>query len=250
MRILTCYLPPTEGHGAGGRPRRLRRAHGGEEARRLHPGDPASLHGHDRGYLPGLLRQDQGVPSPQRRARLDSAVEKCRIGDVRKTLIGRLSKGYRQRVWPGPGHPARPRGAHPGRAHAGSTPSRSSRPATSSRGWAASTPSSSLPTSSRGVHDLRARGHHQQGQGGRGRHAGELTTACAARGPCASRARDAAALAEALRAVPGVVAVRAHPPAGPASLIDVEAAAGADVRAELARAAVHRARPARAPAVA
>src|SRR6185369_10697476 len=34
----------------------------------------------------------------QRQARVDSAMEKCRVGDVRKTLIGRLSKGYRQRV--------------------------------------------------------------------------------------------------------------------------------------------------------
>jgi ABC-2 type transport system ATP-binding protein len=40
----------------------------------------------------------KGVLPSERRGRLDAAVEKCRIGDVRKTLIGKLSKGYRQRV--------------------------------------------------------------------------------------------------------------------------------------------------------
>jgi ABC-2 type transport system ATP-binding protein len=40
----------------------------------------------------------KGVPGAQRKARVDEAIAKTRIGDVRRTLIGRLSKGYRQRV--------------------------------------------------------------------------------------------------------------------------------------------------------
>jgi ABC-2 type transport system ATP-binding protein len=40
----------------------------------------------------------KGVPAKERSQRIDDAVEKCRIGDVRSKLIGRLSKGYRQRV--------------------------------------------------------------------------------------------------------------------------------------------------------
>jgi ABC-2 type transport system ATP-binding protein len=40
----------------------------------------------------------KGVPARQRAARVDEAAGKCRVGDVRTKLIGRLSKGYRQRV--------------------------------------------------------------------------------------------------------------------------------------------------------
>ena len=40
----------------------------------------------------------KGVPSKERAARLHEVVERCALGDVRRKLIGRLSKGYRQRV--------------------------------------------------------------------------------------------------------------------------------------------------------
>jgi len=40
----------------------------------------------------------KGVAPSARKARIDDAVEKCRVGDVRKKQIGKLSKGYRQRV--------------------------------------------------------------------------------------------------------------------------------------------------------
>ena len=40
----------------------------------------------------------KGVPANERRSRLAAAMEQCAIGDVRRQLIGRLSKGYRQRV--------------------------------------------------------------------------------------------------------------------------------------------------------
>jgi ABC-2 type transport system ATP-binding protein len=40
----------------------------------------------------------KGVKSADRKARIDRAIEKARLGDVRNKLIGRLSKGYRQRV--------------------------------------------------------------------------------------------------------------------------------------------------------
>jgi ABC-2 type transport system ATP-binding protein len=40
----------------------------------------------------------KGVPAKERKARVGDAIEKCRVGDVRDTLIAKLSKGYRQRV--------------------------------------------------------------------------------------------------------------------------------------------------------
>src|SRR5260221_12744674 len=40
----------------------------------------------------------KGVPAQDRKAKIADVMEKTRISDVRGTLIGRLSKGYRQRV--------------------------------------------------------------------------------------------------------------------------------------------------------
>ena len=40
----------------------------------------------------------KGIPRPDVEARVDSVLERCAIGDVRNKLLGKLSKGYRQRV--------------------------------------------------------------------------------------------------------------------------------------------------------
>ena len=40
----------------------------------------------------------KGVPRSTRRARVDAVMGRCAIADVRRKLIGRLSRGYRQRV--------------------------------------------------------------------------------------------------------------------------------------------------------
>lgn len=40
----------------------------------------------------------KGVPARSRASRIASTLEQCALGDVRRVLIGRLSKGYRQRV--------------------------------------------------------------------------------------------------------------------------------------------------------
>jgi len=40
----------------------------------------------------------KGVAGGERKTRIADAIEKCKVGDVRSKLIGKLSKGYRQRV--------------------------------------------------------------------------------------------------------------------------------------------------------
>lgn len=40
----------------------------------------------------------KGLPRPERHGAVEQVTELCRIGDSRKRLIGKLSKGYRQRV--------------------------------------------------------------------------------------------------------------------------------------------------------
>ncbi len=98
MRVLTCFLPPTAG--------------------------TASVAGFDVleqplevkkriGYLPELpplypemevveylafVGKLKGVPKAELARRVDEVIERCAVGDVRSRLIGKLSKGYRQRV--------------------------------------------------------------------------------------------------------------------------------------------------------
>ena len=98
MRILTCYLPPTEGTARVSgfdvfeSPLEVKRRVGYiPETPPLYPDMDVE------GFL-DFCGRIKGVPGPERPRRIDEAVEKTRLGDVRTKLIGRLSKGYRQRV--------------------------------------------------------------------------------------------------------------------------------------------------------
>jgi ABC-2 type transport system ATP-binding protein len=50
-----------------------------------------------RAYL-DFVGEVKGLERRQRRRRIDEIMERCRIADVQRTLIGSLSRGYRQRV--------------------------------------------------------------------------------------------------------------------------------------------------------
>jgi ABC-2 type transport system ATP-binding protein len=98
MRILTCYLPPTEGtarvagHDVFAQPMEVKKRVGYlPESPPLYPDMSV------RDYL-DFCAKIKGVAPRERRVRVDGAIETCRVGDVRTTLIGKLSKGYRQRV--------------------------------------------------------------------------------------------------------------------------------------------------------
>jgi ABC-2 type transport system ATP-binding protein len=98
MRILTCYLPPTEGKArvAGfdvfEEPLEVKRRVG------YTPETPPLYPDMEVGDFLEFCARIKGVPKASRKQRLDDAMEKTRIADVRDRLIGRLSKGYRQRV--------------------------------------------------------------------------------------------------------------------------------------------------------
>ena len=70
MRILTCYLPPTEGTARVAGFDVFEAAAGGEAARRLHPGDAAPLpgHGRSRTFL-DFCAKIKGVAAKERKAR-------------------------------------------------------------------------------------------------------------------------------------------------------------------------------------
>ena len=98
MRILTCFLPPTAGTAqvAGfdvtGAPLEVKKRVG------YLPENPPLYPELDvEGYL-AFVGKLKGIRRADLKARIDDACERCAIGDARQTIIGKLSKGYRQRV--------------------------------------------------------------------------------------------------------------------------------------------------------
>jgi ABC-2 type transport system ATP-binding protein len=98
MRMITAFLPPTSG----------RVAVAGIDLGR----DPVQLRRHI-GYLPENVplypemrveeylrfRADvEGLPRSEIRVNLDQVLERCMLAEVRRQVVGTLSKGYRQRV--------------------------------------------------------------------------------------------------------------------------------------------------------
>jgi ABC-2 type transport system ATP-binding protein len=98
MRMLTCYLPPTSGSA------RVAGYDVVEESlevrRRLgYLPELPPVYGDMtvRGYLRFVARI-KGVPKAQLEGRLDDTMEKTGVAHVQGSIIGHLSKGYRQRV--------------------------------------------------------------------------------------------------------------------------------------------------------
>ncbi|MCC7417580.1 MAG: ABC transporter ATP-binding protein [Acidobacteria bacterium] len=98
MRILTGYMPATEGRAVVAgfdvfeQPIEAKRRTGYlPETPPLYP-DMSVVE-----YL-GFVARIKGVPSNERAARIETIMERTRIADMRHRLCSRLSKGYRQRV--------------------------------------------------------------------------------------------------------------------------------------------------------
>lgn len=98
MRILTCFLPPTAGRAnvAGfdvlEQPLEVKRRIG------YLPETPPLYPEMEVGDYLRFVGRIKGIPAAELPRRLDEAMEKCAVGDVRDKLIAKLSKGYRQRV--------------------------------------------------------------------------------------------------------------------------------------------------------
>jgi ABC-2 type transport system ATP-binding protein len=98
MRILSCFLPATSGT--------VRVAgydvfHDSEEVRRrigfMPENNPLYPEMRVREYLKFRARL-KGLGWSRSRERVDTVMEQCGLTDVRRRIIGQLSKGYRQRV--------------------------------------------------------------------------------------------------------------------------------------------------------
>ena len=239
MRILTCYLPATEGTArvAGfdvfEQPLEVKRRIG------YIPETPPLYPDMDVGTFLDFCAKIKGVAKGERKARIDDAVEKCRVGDVRKTMIGRLSKGYRQRVGLAQAILANPDVLILDEPTAGLDPKQIIETRDLIKGLGGDhtiilsthiLPEVSMTCGRVVIINKGKVVAEDTPDNLMHRLKGAATLRVEVRG-------DAAAAESALRAVPGVLGVR--PPAhGGSGAFEVEAAAGADVRADVARAVI------------
>ena len=239
MRILTCYLPATEGTArvAGfdvfEQPLEVKRRVG------YIPETPPLYPDMDVGTFLGFCAKIKGVPAGERKARIDDAVEKCRVGDVRRTLIGRLSKGYRQRVGLAQAILANPDVLILDEPTAGLDPKQIIETRELIKGLGGDhtiilsthiLPEVSMTCGRVVIINKGKVVAEDTPDNLMHRLKGAATLRVEVRG-------DAATAESALRGVPGVLAVRA-PGALAGGAFEVEAAAGADVRADVARAVI------------
>ncbi|NWG14252.1 MAG: ATP-binding cassette domain-containing protein [Acidobacteria bacterium] len=98
MRILTCYMPATEGTA------RVAGYDVFEESLEVRkrigymPESPPLYHEMTVYSYLDFVAKIKGTPSSKRKSHIDEVMQKTSIGDVRNRVIGRLSKGYKQRV--------------------------------------------------------------------------------------------------------------------------------------------------------
>jgi ABC-2 type transport system ATP-binding protein len=98
LKMLTCYLPPTSGTATVNGFDIFHQSHEVRENLGYLPENtPLYTEMKVSEYLDfrGRLR---GMDRASRNKRIDYVVERCWLGNVRNRVIGRLSKGYRQRV--------------------------------------------------------------------------------------------------------------------------------------------------------
>jgi ABC-2 type transport system ATP-binding protein len=98
MRMLTCFMPPTDGHAevAGfdilDSPMEVKKRIG-----YLPESPPVYPEMEVIEYL-NFVGRIKGVPKAGLARRIDEVMQKCAVADVQRKEIGKLSKGYRQRV--------------------------------------------------------------------------------------------------------------------------------------------------------
>ena len=98
MRMLTCFLPPTDGAASLAgfdvveQPMEVKKHIG------YLPETPPLYPEMEVGEYLHFVGRIKGLPSAELTRRVDEAAGRCAVYDVRKKLISKLSKGYRQRV--------------------------------------------------------------------------------------------------------------------------------------------------------
>ena len=98
MRVLTCFLPPTAGTATVAGFDVLE--HPLEVKKRIGylPETPPLYPEMDTAHYLAFVGSLKGLSGGDLRRRVDYVCDRCAIGDVKNKLLGKLSKGYRQRV--------------------------------------------------------------------------------------------------------------------------------------------------------
>ena len=98
MRVITGFMPPTEGRVLIGG---LDMSEAPFDARRrigYLPENPPLYPEMEVAAFLHFAARLRGVPRSRARAAVDRAIERCALGGAREHIIGKLSRGYRQRV--------------------------------------------------------------------------------------------------------------------------------------------------------
>ena len=98
MRMLTCFLPPSAGSATVAgfdvleQPLEVKKRIG------YLPETPPLYHEMEVAEYLAFVGRLKGLRSSELTKRVDFVIERCAVSDVRNKLLGKLSKGYRQRV--------------------------------------------------------------------------------------------------------------------------------------------------------
>jgi ABC-2 type transport system ATP-binding protein len=98
MRVLTCFLPPTEGDVTVAGFDVLKQPFEVKKRTGYLPESPPLYPEMDTVEYLTFVGRLKGLSGAELRRRIDYVCERCYIEDVKKKLLGKLSKGYRQRV--------------------------------------------------------------------------------------------------------------------------------------------------------
>ena len=98
MRVLTCFLPPTAGKASVAGFDVLDQSIEVKKRIGYLPETPPLYPEMEIATYLTFVAKLKGIPAGEVQKRVDEACERTAIADVKNTLIGKLSKGYRQRV--------------------------------------------------------------------------------------------------------------------------------------------------------
>jgi ABC-2 type transport system ATP-binding protein len=98
MRVLTCFLPPTSGKATVAGFDVLEQSLDVRKNIGYLPETPPLYPEMEVDSYLAYVAKLKGIASPDVTKRVDEVIERTALGSVRRTIIGKLSKGYRQRV--------------------------------------------------------------------------------------------------------------------------------------------------------
>ena len=98
MRILTCYMPPTSGTATVGGYDIFEKSMEGRQITGYLPENPPLYNELVVTDYLNFVAQIKGIEKNRIQKEIDTVIEKASLGDVKERVIGKLSKGYKQRV--------------------------------------------------------------------------------------------------------------------------------------------------------